>query len=128
MTRVLVVEDESNIRKLVTMNLTRRGYTVAEAINAEQALMHLHSQSFDLVVLDIKLPDITGWTILTQVAADATLQFNSPVLVMTASIADARIDLEEYPMVVEVLVKPFSAAKLLAAIERALRTALPRGP
>lgn len=126
MSHVLVVEDESNVRKLVTVNLTSRGYTVAEAVNAEQALAQLRSQSFDLVVLDIKLPDVTGWNVLAQVAADATLQFSGPVLVMTASIADAHIDLEQYPMVVEVLVKPFSAAKLVAAIERALRTALPR--
>ncbi len=128
MSHVLVVEDESNVRKLVTVNLTRRGHTVAEAVNAAQALAHLRSQSFDLVVLDIKLPDETGWAVLTQVAADTALQFNSPVLVMTASIADAHIDLEGYPMVVEVLVKPFSAAKLLAAIERALRAPLSHVP
>jgi DNA-binding response OmpR family regulator len=125
MSHILVVEDETNVRKLVTVNLTNRGHLVSEAGDAQQALIHLRSQSFDLIVLDIKLPDITGWNILAQVAADTTLQFNSPVLVMTASIADARIDLEQYPMVVEVLVKPFSAAKLMAAIERGLRTALP---
>jgi FixJ family two-component response regulator len=45
---------------------------------------------------------------------------------MTASIMDAQTDLKQYPMVVEVLIKPFSAATLLAAIERALHTTLSR--
>jgi CheY-like chemotaxis protein len=68
----------------------------------------------------IKLPDLTGWDLLAKIAADSTLAFDGKVLVMTASIMDAQIDLDQYPAVVEVLVKPFSAAKLIAAIERAL--------
>ena len=55
---------------------------------------------------------------------DPAIEFNGRVLVMTASVMDAQIDLERYPMVVEVLVKPFSAAKLIATIDRALHTTL----
>ena len=84
----------------------------------------LQTQQFDLIVLDIKLPDATGWDLLAKIATDATIEFNGPVLVMTASVMDAQIDLDQYPTVVEVLVKPFSAAKLVAAIERALRLTL----
>jgi CheY-like chemotaxis protein len=46
-------------------------------------------------------------------------------LVMTASVMDAQVDLDQYPTVMEVLVKPFSVVKLLAAIERALHITLP---
>ena len=124
MSHVLVVEDEPNVRKLVTVNLTSRGYTVTEASNAQQALAHLRAQAFDLMVLDIKLPDFTGWDILTKVAADATLEFNGPVLVMTASVTDAHIDLEQYPLVVDMLIKPFNVARLVTAVDHALHPTL----
>ena len=124
MSSILVVEDEANVRKLVTVNLVSRGYTVYEANDVRQAVGWLQTQSFDLIVLDIKLPDLTGWDLLARIVTDQAIKFNGRVLVMTASVMDAQIDLDHYPMVVEVLVKPFSAAKLIATIDRALHTTL----
>ena len=124
MSNILVVEDETNVRKLVAVNLISRGHRVYEAQDVQQALGRLQTQLFDLIVLDIKLPDLTGWDLLAKIAVDAALDFSGPVLVMTASVMDAHIDLAQYPAVVEVLVKPFSAAKLVAAIERALHMTL----
>jgi CheY-like chemotaxis protein len=124
MSSILVVEDETNVRKLVTVNLISRGYTVYEVKDVQQAVEQLQTQQFDLIVLDIKLPDATGWDLLAKIATDPGIEFNGRVLVMTASVMDAQIDLERYPMVVEVLVKPFSAAKLVAAIEHALHMTL----
>lgn len=121
MCNILVVEDEANVRKLVTVNLISRGYSVVEAKDVQQALGWLYTQPLDLIVLDIKLPDFTGWEMLTKMVADPAIKFSGPVLVMTASVMDAQLDLDQYPTVVEVLVKPFSATKLVAAIERALR-------
>ena len=120
MANILVVEDEANVRKLVTVNLISRGYTVYEAKDVHQAVERLQTQPFDLTVLDIKLPDLTGWYLLARSAIDPTIEFSVRVLVMTASVMDAQIDLDRYPMVVDVLVKPFSAAKLIAAIDHAL--------
>jgi len=124
MSNILVVEDEANVRKLVTVNLTSRGYTVYEAKDVHQAVEWLQTQPFDLIVLDIKLPDLTGWDLLARIATDTAIEFRGRVLVMTASVMDAQIDLERYPTVVEVLVKPFSAAKLVAAIDHALHMTL----
>ena len=124
MSNILVVEDEANVRKLVTVNLISRGYAVYEAKDVQQAVERLQTQPFDLIVLDIKLPDLTGWDLLAKIATDTAIEFSGPVLVMTASVMDAQIDLDRYPMVVEVLVKPFSVAKLIAAIERALHMTL----
>ncbi len=124
MSSILVVEDEANVRKLVTVNLIRRGYVVVEAKNAEEAFEQFHLYSFDLIMLDIKLPDSTGWELLTKIAADTQIPFNRPVLVMTASILDAHVDLKQYPMVVEVLIKPFSVTQLITAVSRALRATL----
>src|SRR5512143_348881 len=83
MTTVLVVEDEPNVRKLVAVNLSSRGYAVLEATNVPQALEHLRHIVPDLMILDIKLPEFTGWDLLAQLAADPNLTTNFPVLVMT---------------------------------------------
>ncbi|MBI5564641.1 MAG: response regulator [Chloroflexi bacterium] len=122
MSTVLVVEDEPNVRKLVAVNLSSRGHAVLEAGDVQQALAQLHTTTPDLMVLDIKLPDLTGWDLLARITVGAAQSVRFPVVVMTASIMDAQVDLEQYPVVVEVLVKPFSVVKLVAAVERALRT------
>ncbi len=126
MTTVLVIEDEPNVRKLVTVNLISRGYTVLEAANVPQALDHLNAATPDLMILDIKLPEITGWDLLTQISADPNMTGKFPVLVMTASIMEAQVDRHRYPNVVDVLIKPFSATRLMAAIERALHPSAAR--
>lgn len=126
MSTVLVVEDEANVRKLVAVNLIRRGYTVIEATDGQQALECLHRATPELMVLDIKLPDLTGWDLLKKIATDPSIQLSFPVLTMTASIMDAHVDGIQYPNVVEVLIKPFSVTNLVMAVERALRTPIRR--
>ncbi len=117
---ILLVEDEPNVRKLVAVNLVQRGYQVLEAENGQQALKHLNDQKPALMVLDIKLPDITGWDILDRITTAPSLFTNLPVLVMTASPVDHNIVVNQYPCVVEILVKPFNTVKLLTAVQRAL--------
>ena len=120
MITVLVVEDEPNVRKLVVVNLISRGYAVLEATNVPQALEHLNTATPDLMILDIKLPEMTGWDLLSQLAADPNMTGKFPVLVMTASITEAQVDRDRYSNVVDVLIKPFSTTRLMTAIERAL--------
>ena len=117
---ILLVEDEPNVRKLVAVNLVQRGYQVLEAENGQQALKYLNDQKPALMVLDIKLPDITGWDILDRITTAPSLFTNLPVLVMTASPVDHNIVVNQYPCVVEILVKPFNTVKLLTAVQRAL--------
>ena len=126
MPTVLVVEDEANVRKLVVVNLASRGHAVLEARDVQQALEHLRQTRPDLMVLDIKLPDLTGWELLALMANDPALSLSFPVLVMTASLMDAHAERDKYPSVVGVLIKPFSATQLVDAVERALRTTLTR--
>ena len=121
MEEILVVEDELNIFKFVSVNLLSHGYRVSEARNGTDALSRLQASEPSLMVLDIKLPDITGWEVLRQMKREQLNKVEFPVLVMTASITDAYVDLEAYPNVREVLIKPFSSGKLLSAVQRALR-------
>jgi CheY-like chemotaxis protein len=117
---VLVVDDESDILTLVSANLQIRGYQVAEAKNGTEAQAQLRANRPSLMVLDIKLPDFSGWELLKRIKADPQIGTGFPVLIMTASISETFIDLETYPSVVEILLKPFSTIKLLSAVEHAL--------
>ena len=65
--RILLVEDEDQIRKLVKMNLQLEGYEVVEAIDGPQAINMINSQHFDLILLDIMLPEINGYQICEQI-------------------------------------------------------------
>lgn len=102
------------------MNLAARGYQVSEGKNGTEALEHLHSTDHSLLVLDIKLPDFTGWELLKKMKLDPTINSDLPVIVMTASINDAYVDVKAFPNVERVLIKPFSIPVLLTAIKQAL--------
>ena len=64
MRRVLVVEDEAALRMIIRRNLERRGIAVTEARTAAEALAALGERTPDLLLLDINLPDRTGWDVL----------------------------------------------------------------
>jgi DNA-binding response OmpR family regulator len=117
MQSVLVVDDEADVLKLVTENLMIRGYNVMEAKNAAEALDKVHVSPPSLMILDIKLPDFSGWELLKRMKTDPLVVTSFPVLVMTASITDAWIDRKSYPNVVEILIKPFSTTSLVANVK-----------
>ena len=112
MENVLVVDDEADILKLISENLQIRGYRVSMAKNGTEALAQLHDSPPSLMVLDIKLPDFTGWELLKRIKTDPLISSDFPVLIMTASIAETVVDLKTYPSVVEILIKPFSTPGL----------------
>jgi two-component system OmpR family response regulator len=120
MEKVLVVDDEADILKLISENLLVRGYHVSTAKNGTEALAQLHDSPPSLMVLDIKLPDITGWELLEKIKSDPLIESEFPVLIMTASIAETVVDLKRYPSVVEIIIKPFSAARLVSAVKLSL--------
>lgn len=127
MYRVLIVEDEDVLRRILTRNLALRGYSVAEAATVAEAddALAVSTEPFDLILLDINLPDQTGWDVLRHMAAQAmpsTPQGDvSPqpkVIIMTAvRPVQCRID-QFHPAAV--LIKPFPIGTLLRLIERVL--------
>ncbi len=118
---ILVVDDEANIRKLVSVNLASRGYKVLEASTGDQAINLIDHQPPGLMILDIKLPDITGWELLKQITQNPSISSDFPVLVMTASIMDAHFDLDKFPRVAKILVKPFSMSVFVSTVEKILQ-------
>ena len=115
--RILVVEDEAEIRRFVRMALAAEGFEVIEADGVQRGLIEAGTRRPDLVVLDLGLPDGDG----TELIRDLRAWSDMPVLVLSARTTerdkigalDAGAD--------DYLVKPFSAGELLARVRAQLR-------
>ncbi len=120
--RVLVVDDDRDIRDVVGAMLDAVGLTVDSVSSAEEALERMRAQSFDLVVLDWNLPGITGVELCRLVRRDPTLT-TMPVLFLTAH-ASSRDVVEAFASGADdYVVKPFRAPELGARIFGLLRRA-----
>jgi DNA-binding response OmpR family regulator len=62
--RILLIEDDAVLRELMERNLRVRHHAVSIAVDAESALRQLRTSTFDLIILDINLPDLSGWDVL----------------------------------------------------------------
>jgi DNA-binding response OmpR family regulator len=115
MPRVLLVEDEEPLRRILVRNLARRGYRVTEAGSAAEAIALLRAGGlFDALLLDVNLPDQTGWDVLRAlkgVNADVP-----PVIVLTA-LRPVRQRLDEFHPAA-VLLKPFPVDALVRLVGR----------
>ena len=116
MYRILVVEDERPISDLIEMNLSEAGYTCVCAYDGLEAANLLEKEGYDLVLLDIMLPKVSGYELL-----DFIKPLGIPVIFLTAkgTMADKvkglRLGADDY------LVKPFEIVELLARVEAVLR-------
>jgi DNA-binding response OmpR family regulator len=114
--RILMIEDEQKIADIVKSYLQREGYNVTAAATGESALREI-SNGFDLVILDLKLPDIDGETVCKAIREVSDI----PVIMLTAKSAeDDRVrglsmGADDY------VVKPFSARELVARVKAHLR-------
>lgn len=126
--RILLVEDDAVLRDLVERNLLARQHAVSSAEDAESALAYLRRNAFDLIILDINLPDQTGWEILRTAQREGYLQMQQiddehamlPVVVLSAVRVSPRRLTEFCPLAY--LPKPFPMDALLRlAVEAAQR-------
>jgi CheY-like chemotaxis protein len=121
MARILIVEDEANIRKLMSVNLMARGYEVIEAEDAQEGLARLRDASPAMLLLDIKLPDMSGWEVL-KIMTDDPAYRPIPVIVLTASLGSINPDYALYKNenLRKVLKKPISIQELTQEVKEAL--------
>jgi len=120
MATILTVEDEENIRRLLAVNLQARGHEVLEARSAEEGLPLLSTEPVDLVLLDIRLPGQSGWSMLEAMQQQPELR-DIPVIVVSGE-ADRpyyRSDCEP-GNVKGVVPKPVALPVLLQTIQRAI--------
>jgi CheY-like chemotaxis protein len=117
MATILVIEDEPNIRRFISINLEVRGHTVAGAETGAIGLRLLRDLSPHLLFLDMMLPDMNGGQVLAAMSEDDSLKA-IPVILMSASLNIA--DALKYANVVQHVMKPASVTVLLEALQKAL--------
>jgi CheY-like chemotaxis protein len=80
---VLVVEDEAAVRSLLSLVLETRDYRVLTAEDGQQALLQIHAERPDLILLDLMLPNVNGWSVIDELERDARLK-QIPVIATSA--------------------------------------------
>ncbi|HEY7483985.1 MAG TPA: response regulator transcription factor [Streptosporangiaceae bacterium] len=120
--RVLVVDDEPNIRDLVEVALRFHGFAPVAVATGEQALRHVKAERPDLIVLDVMLPDVDGFEVCRRLRADG---HDVPVIFLTArdtpsdTVTGLTLGGDDY------VTKPFSIDALVARVRAVLRRAAP---
>ncbi len=115
--RILIVEDEAEIRRFVRMSLVAEGFEVVEADSVQRGLIEAGTRRPDLVVLDLGLPDGDGVELIRDLRAWSDM----PVLVLSARTTEADKINALDAGADDYLVKPFSAGELLARVRAQLR-------
>lgn len=116
MQRILIVEDEEAIANLITVNLTTEGYRCTCAYDGKTGADYIEKEMFDLILLDIMLPEINGYELLEYIKPIGT-----PVIFLTAKggvnerIKGLKLGADDY------ITKPFQVGELMARVEALLR-------
>jgi DNA-binding response OmpR family regulator len=116
--RILVVDDESRMRKLVRDFLVRAGYDVLEAADGVEAVdVFFAEKNIDLIILDVMMPRMDGWQVVKEIREYSKV----PIIMLTAK-SDERDELNGFSLGVdEYISKPFSPRILVARVEAILR-------
>ena len=117
-TRILIVDDDQKMRKLVRDYMIREGYSVVEASNGREALEIFDNDgNIDLIILDVMMPEMDGWQVCEAVRKTSRV----PIIMLTAR-ADERDELRGFDLGVdEYVTKPFSPRTLCARVGAILR-------
>ena len=118
MTRLLVVDDDPDIRLLLRFELAAEGHDIIEAANGEEALAALADGSVDLMLLDMMMPILDGWAVLRTV--DPTQA--PPIVVITALASDGDRHVAELLELgaIDVIAKPFDPGWLVRLVDAVL--------
>ncbi len=119
MGRILIVEDEAHIARVMTMWLERHGHEIIHASNGTTALDVLSRESVDLIISDMNMPGLDGLGLVKAVREDR--QRTLPILLVTARCDQAKLAEELEPYDVRLYRKPFVPSRLVADIERMLQ-------
>jgi DNA-binding response OmpR family regulator len=117
--RILLVDDEHSIQKLLTYPLRKEGYEVVSAMDGRQALDRLRDGRYDLVVLDVMLPELDGFEVCRQVRARSAV----PIIMLTAKadeidkVLGLELGADDY------ITKPFSVHEFRSRVKAVLRRA-----
>ena len=129
--RLLIADDDPDIRQLLSDRLTSDGYVVETAEDGKEALQAVRSKKFDAIILDINMPEMTGLEVLQALRAE---QPSLPIIVITAAEARSRALVAVQAGAQAYLLKPFDPVQLRQMVEQWVRPAgkeeasAPKGP
>lgn len=116
--KILVVDDEEQLRSLVRLYLEQDRFMVEEAVDGSEALLKIRKNEYDLVVLDLMMPELDGWDVCRQVRQD---KIDIPIIILTAK-AEMEDKLIGFECGADDYVgKPFDPRELVARIHALLR-------
>lgn len=115
--KILIADDEAEIRQLIKLYLENEGYEVTEAKDGNEAILKLHSMTPDLCILDIMMPGIDGYQVLKKLRSDS----NIPVIILSAKDADSEKILGLNLGADDYISKPFNPLELVARVNSAMR-------
>ena len=115
--KILVVDDESRMRKLVKDFLSKSDFQVYEAIDGENAIEVFREEKIDLIILDVMMPKMDGWKVCKEIRKNSKV----PIIMLTAK-GEEHDELQGFRLGVdEYMTKPFSPKILVARVEAVLR-------
>ncbi|MGI4792103.1 MAG: response regulator transcription factor [Janthinobacterium lividum] len=115
--KILTCDDEKHIVRLIQVNLERQGYEVITAFNGAECLEKVKEDRPDLIVLDVMMPEMTGFEVLDILKKDPETE-SIPVIMLTARAQDSDV-LRGWQSGVECyLTKPFNPMELIAFVKR----------
>jgi DNA-binding response OmpR family regulator len=117
--KILVVDDEALTTELAKTFLEKHNFSVIIAADGETAISLAHSENPDLILLDVMLPAMDGFSVCKKLKSDAKFK-NTPILMFTAKGLSSDIETGEAVGADEYIVKPFSGKALVATIRRHL--------
>tara|TARA_B100001287_G_scaffold261698_1_gene250985 strand:- start:36933 stop:37619 length:687 start_codon:yes stop_codon:yes gene_type:complete len=117
MKRILLVEDEENLHFAIKLNLEMEGFNVVSAFNGKNAVLKYREGRFDLIILDVMLPEMNGFDICEVVRLDNSVV---PVLFLTAKSANED-KIKGLKMADDYLTKPFNLKELLLRVQNLIK-------
>jgi two-component system alkaline phosphatase synthesis response regulator PhoP/two-component system response regulator VicR len=121
MAKILAVDDERHIARLVQVNLERQGHSVTLAYDGEEALQKVAQEKFDLIVCDVMMPRKDGFQVLNELKANPETA-EIPVIMLTAKAQDADVFRGWSSGVDCYLTKPFNPQELINFVQRVLES------
>ncbi|MBV8464634.1 MAG: response regulator [Burkholderiales bacterium] len=114
---ILVVDDSASLRQVVALTLKGAGYDVIEASDGADALAKLTGQRVSLVISDVNMPNMDGFTFVNELKKNPTYK-NAPVIMLTTEVADDKKKAGQAAGAKAWMVKPFQPKQMLAAVEK----------
>lgn len=117
---VLVVDDSTSMRQMVSFTLKEAGFDVIEGTNGQEALTQVQGKSVNLVITDLNMPVMDGMTLIRQLRAQPSFKF-TPILMLTTESQDAKKQEGKAAGATGWIVKPFNPEQLLQVVAKVVR-------